>query len=137
MNSPDKSSLYTINTTPLFFQPSNPDIPVPLIPHLKLVHAFPDALPTVQVDRGAIRFVLAGAALMAPGLTSAGGRLPDAEHKLDQGQPVAVMAEGKENACMVGCLKVGTEDVKSKPKGIAIDEGHYLGDGLWKLKILD
>ena len=74
---------------------------------------------------------------MAPGLTSAGGRLPDAEHKLEKGQLVAVKAEGKENVCLVGCLKVGTEDIKSKPKGIAIEEGHYLGDGLWKLKVSD
>ena len=74
---------------------------------------------------------------MAPGLTSVGGRLPDAEHKLEKGQLVAVKAEGKEHVCLVGVLNVGTEEIKSKPKGIAIDEGHYLGDGLWKLRIMD
>jgi hypothetical protein len=33
--------------------------------------------------------------LMAPGLTSPGGRLPDAEHALEAGQIVGVKAEGK------------------------------------------
>lgn len=72
---------------------------------------------------------------MAPGLTSPGGRLPDAEHALEAGQVVAVKAEGKEEVCLVGALKVGTEEIKSKGKGVVIDEGHYLGDGLWKLHL--
>jgi hypothetical protein len=48
----------------------------PLLPHLKLVHRFPQAFPRIRIDRGAIRFVLSGATLMAPGITSDGGRLP-------------------------------------------------------------
>lgn len=128
---PERTTLYTIDSTPLFFQPFDG----PPIPHLKLIHAFPTALPTVQIDRGAIRFVLSGAALMAPGLTSPGGRLPDAEHALEAGQVVAVRAEGKEEVCLVGMLKVGTEEMKSKGKGVVMDEGHYLGDGLWRLHL--
>jgi PUA domain protein len=27
---------------------------------------------------------------------------------------------------MIGMLKVGTEEIKSKGKGVVIDEGHYL-----------
>ncbi|CAK39842.1 PUA-like protein [Aspergillus phoenicis ATCC 13157] len=107
----------------------------PPIPHLKLLHAYPDALPTIQIDRGAIRFVLSGAALMAPGLTSAGGRLPDVENgekEIPAGEVVAVKAEGKEFVCLVGVLKVGTEEIKKVGKGVVLDEGHYLGDGLWR-----
>ena len=37
--------------------------------------ADPDILPKLQVDRGAIEFVLKGANIMCPGLTSKGGRL--------------------------------------------------------------
>lgn len=72
---------------------------------------------------------------MAPGLTSPGGRLPDAEHALEPGTVVAIKAEGKEEICMVGMLKMGTEEMKSKGKGVVIDEGHYLGDGLWKIHL--
>jgi PUA domain protein len=78
---------------------------------------------------------------MAPGLTSAGGQLPDPasnseERELEAGEVVAVRAEGKEEICMVGVLKMGTEEMKKKGKGVVMDEGHFLGDGLWKI-VLD
>jgi obg-like ATPase 1 len=130
-SSPEKTTLYTIDSTPLFYQPQDG----PPIPHLKLLHAFPNMLPSIQIDRGAIRFVLSGATLMAPGLTSPGGRLPDADNALEKGTVVAVKAEGKEEICMVGTLKASTEEIKSKGKGVVIDDGHYLGDGLWKMHL--
>ena len=48
---------------------------------------------------------------------------------------VVVDAEGKENACMIGVLKMGTKEMKEKKKGVAIENGHYVGDGLWKLDL--
>ncbi|KAL2872116.1 P-loop containing nucleoside triphosphate hydrolase protein [Aspergillus lucknowensis] len=128
---PEKTTLYTIDSNPIFYQPQDG----PPIPHLKLLHAFPQMLPSIQIDRGAIRFVLSGATLMAPGLTSPGGQLPDSENALEKGTVVAVRAEGKQEICMVGTLKVGTEEIKSKGKGVVIDDGHYLGDGLWKMHL--
>jgi malignant T-cell-amplified sequence len=103
--------------------------------------------------------VLSGATLMAPGLTSAGGRLPtgNAEEtgkygetgaegdeagfyggrELDQGEPVVICAEGKREACAVGLLSMGTKEVKEKGKGPVVEDAHYLGDGLWKLALSD
>lgn len=107
----------------------------PIIPHLRLVHQFPKAFPSIGIDRGAIRFVLSGATLMVPGLTSTGGRLPSADQVLKEGEVVAITAEGKEEACMVGVLKMSTEDMKQKGKGIAVEAGHFLGDGLWKMNL--
>lgn len=81
---------------------------------------------------------------MAPGLTSPGGRLPsdpeDAEglygkEELPAGEVVVIEAEGKENACMVGVLKMGTKEMKEAKKGQACEAGHYLGDGLWGLTV--
>lgn len=75
---------------------------------------------------------------MAPGLTSAGGKLPDAkagERELEEGEVVVVGAEGKEEACMVGRLKMGTKEIALKKKGVVMDSGHYLGDGLWRLVV--
>ena len=90
--------------------------------------------------------MLSGATLMAPGLTSDGGRLPEERtegreevvdgrwgRELKAGEPVVIMAEGKEEACAVGVLSVGTADLKVTKKGPAMDDGHYLGDGLWKM----
>jgi PUA domain protein len=160
---PERVTLYLISSTPLFYQHMT-DV---LLPHLKLVHRFPTCFPSIRIDRGAIRFVLSGATLMAPGLTSTGGRLPNgnAEEKgeygetdfeggkeevgegiregggwyggreLEKGEPVVICAEGKEEACAVGLLSMGTKEVKEKGKGPVVEEGHYLGDGLWRLHL--
>ncbi|KAI9670680.1 MAG: translation machinery-associated protein 20 [Alyxoria varia] len=141
MKLPDRTSLYALNGKPLFWQHMDDA----LVPHLKLVHAYPDLFPRLRVDRGAIRFVLGGAALMAPGFTSAGGRLPAEEKKdgerwgaqseMEKGTVVAVEAEGKDTACAVGTLVMGTKEIKEKKKGVAIDGIHFLGDGLWRMSL--
>ncbi|KAG9254492.1 uncharacterized protein F5Z01DRAFT_108125 [Emericellopsis atlantica] len=157
MKLPDRNTLYILDgTTPLFYQQDGPGGPV--IPHLRLVHRYPQCFPTIRIDRGAIRFVLSGATLMAPGLTSKGGRLPadDADpedlpegeemeqevdeegrwsRELKQGEPVVIMAEGKTEACAVGTLAVGTKEVKAKGKGPVVEDAHFLGDGLWRIAV--
>lgn len=60
-----------------------------------------------QVDKGAIRFVLSGANIMCPGLTSPGARMSPVE----KGQVVAVMAEGKQHALAVGMTSLSTDDM--------------------------
>lgn len=72
---------------------------------------------------------------MAPGLTSTGGKLPDKERELKDGDVAVIEAEGKEEACLVGQLRMGTEEIRDKKKGVVMDTGHFLGDGLWKISI--
>ncbi|KAF6220865.1 hypothetical protein HO133_002545 [Letharia lupina] len=128
---PDRVSLYALDSTPLFWQHMDD----PLIPHLRVVHQFPQCFNRIGIDRGAIRFVLSGATLMAPGLTSTGGKLPDKEGELKDGDVAVIEAEGKEEACLVGQLRMGTEEIRDKKKGVVMDTGHFLGDGLWKISI--
>ena len=129
---PDRVALYALGPTPLFYQHMDDA----LLPTLRLVHRFPTCFNRVRVDRGAIRFVLSGATLMVPGLTSKGGRLPETDaDELAKDAVVAVEAEGKEEACMVGVLSMGTGEMKAAGKGVAVEGGHYLGDGLWKLQL--
>lgn len=123
----DKIQLYSVDNEIVLFQHFDD-----LIPHLKIVHKYPTCFPKVQVDRGAIKFVLSGANIMCPGLTSAGGELP--EENLPEDSIVMVYAEGKENALAIGKLLMSTDDIKSKNKGHGIELVHYLGDGLWNLK---
>jgi len=149
MKLPDRATLFVIDSQPVFYEL---DKAQHLLPHLKLVHRFPSAFPSIRIDRGAIRFVLGGATLMAPGLTSPGGRLPapreigeggkegaDDEgrwsRELEKGEPIIIMAEGKEEACAVGVLVMGTKEVKAKNKGPVVEEAHFLGDGLWNLSV--
>ena len=83
---------------------------------------------------------------MCPGLTSAGARLLD---DCAEGQLVAVMAEGKQHAMAVGQMKANYNNnifnlfkflqlssaaIRSQNAGIAIDNVHFLGDGLWRLE---
>ncbi|KAG5989354.1 hypothetical protein E4U52_005646 [Claviceps spartinae] len=153
MKLPDRNTLYVLESEPIFYQLDGSS--GPLVPHLKLVHRFPQGFPTIRIDRGAIRFVLSGATLMAPGLTSKGGRLPmdgadkeliegkemeqraDGEgrwsRELRKGETVVILAEGKEEACAVGTLVTGTEEVKEKGKGPVVEDAHFLGDGLWNI----
>lgn len=88
---------------------------------------------------------MGGAALMTPGLTSPGGRLPQEEKEdgerwgnqedFDKGTVIIVEAEGKETACAVGQLSMGTKEMKEKKKGVCIEAPHYLGDGLWRMSL--
>ncbi len=155
MKLPDRASLYVIDRQPVFFQTDNGAV---LIPHLKLVHRFPEAFPTVRIDRGAIRFVLSGATLMAPGLTSQGGRLPRPHERTAsrprkayrtreptrtgtgagssrRASPSWSWQRGRRRRARVGVLVAGTKEVKEKGKGPVIEEAHFLGDGLWNLNV--
>lgn len=122
----DRIHMYTIDNEVVFFQHFDN-----LIPALKVVHKYPECFPRVQVDRGAIKFVLAGANIMCPGLTSPGASLP--EEPLETDQLVTIYAEGKETALAVGKLIMSTDEIKSINKGIGIEVLHFLGDGLWDL----
>ncbi|KAI8329729.1 PUA domain-containing protein [Chlamydoabsidia padenii] len=118
-------SFLSVNGEILFFQ----HFDGPYFPTLILLHKYPDILPKLQVDRGAIKFVLSGANIMCPGLTSKGARM---DIDLPEGAVVSIMAEGKENALAVGLLKMSTEDIRKVNKGIGCDNIHYLTDTLWK-----
>ncbi|KAH0630871.1 hypothetical protein JD844_004183 [Phrynosoma platyrhinos] len=90
----------------------------------------PFILPHQQVDKGAIKFVLSGANIMCPGLTSPGAKLyPAAADTI-----VAIMAEGKQHALCVGVMKMSADDIEKVNKGIGIENIHYLNDGLWHMK---
>ncbi|KAK5781785.1 translation machinery-associated protein 20 PWA37_004694 [Arxiozyma heterogenica] len=125
----DKIQLYSVDGEVLFFQKFDE-----LIPSLRLVHKFPEAYPTVQVDRGAIKFVLSGANIMCPGLTSAGAKLPDSPG-LEKDTIVVINAENKENALAIGKLLMSTEDIKKINKGHGVEMIHHLGDPLWTFSI--
>ena len=102
----------------------------PWMPTLRLLHQYPFLLPPLQVDKGAIRFVLSGANIMCPGLTSPGARMTPVPEKTS----VAIMAEGKRHALAVGFTKMSTDDITKINKGVGVETCHYLIDGLWNMK---
>lgn len=75
----------------------------PFYPTLRLLHKYPFILPHQQVDKGAIKFVLSGANIMCPGLTSGVKLYTAAVDTI-----VAVMAEEKKHALCVGSHEDGS-----------------------------
>ena len=65
---PDYITLIVIDDEILFFQQRDG----PLFPTLKLLHKYPNLMPKMQVDKGAVKFILGGANIMCPGFTSSG-----------------------------------------------------------------
>uniref|UniRef100_A0ABI7VVG5 PUA domain-containing protein n=1 Tax=Felis catus TaxID=9685 RepID=A0ABI7VVG5_FELCA len=98
--------ILTVNGELLFFRQREG----PFYPTLRLLHKYPFILPHQQVDKGAIKFVLSGANIMCPGLTSPGAQLyPAAVDTV-----VAIMAEGKQHALCVGVMKMSAEDMYTR-----------------------
>ncbi|KAF5836252.1 PUA-like domain-containing protein [Dunaliella salina] len=120
----------TINNVPLFFQGRD----APWCPTLRILHQYPEMMKRLRADQGAIKFVLSGANIMCPGLTSPGATIHD---EVEANTPVAIYAEGKEYAMAVGLTKMSTAEMRTMSKGIGVDNLHYLNDGLWKLERLD
>eukprot|EP01102_Stenamoeba_stenopodia_P003409 TRINITY_DN13398_c0_g1_i1.p1 TRINITY_DN13398_c0_g1~~TRINITY_DN13398_c0_g1_i1.p1 ORF type:complete len:182 (+),score=37.18 TRINITY_DN13398_c0_g1_i1:172-717(+) len=122
-------TMVTINNEPLFFRVREG----PYYPTLRVLQKYPFILPHMQVDKGAIKFVLSGANIMSPGLTSAGGKMVDVPAET----PVAIMAEGKIHPVAIGLTLLSTQQIRETNKGIAIENIHYLNDGLWKTEKLE
>jgi len=101
---PDHVQVICRDHKPLFFSDRDQNI----YPHLRILLKYPGMMRIVRVDRGAIPFVLDGANIMCPGLTSAGGELPDG---LEVDDIVAVHAEGKEHPLAIGKMLLSSEEM--------------------------
>ena len=100
-----------------------------IMPMMRLLHMYPEMMPQMVCDKGAIRHIFSGSHVMAPGLTSEGGIIAEG---LEKGAAVAVMAEGKKHAMAVGYLSMSSKEIKETGKGMAIEIIQYLNDSLWK-----
>lgn len=71
---------------------------------------------------------------MGTGLSSADDRRYVEQPDFPDGTVVVVEAEGKELPCAIGAIKMPTTEMKAVKKGVGIENAHYLGDGLWKMR---
>ena len=76
-----------------------------------LPHTLSSPVPPTRTDKGAIKFVLSGANIMCPGLTSPGATMHD---EAPAGRQVAILAEGKELAMAVGYTTLSTAEVRCR-----------------------
>lgn len=122
----DHITMVVLDKVPIFWNQRDG----PWLPTLRLLHKYPSMMPKMQVDKGAIKFVLRGANIMCPGLTSPGGAMED----VPVGACIQITAETTVNACAVGIMTMSTEEIREKKLGQCIDHIHFLNDGLWALK---
>jgi len=121
----DNVQLLLVGGEILFFQDKGIG---PWMPTLRLLHKYPSMMKRMRVDKGAIRFVLGGANIMCPGFTSKGGEMLE---PVEEGEPVAIYAEGKEHAMALGVTKKSTVAIARDNKDMAVETVHYIGDGLF------
>ena len=127
LKSNDKAELYIMEGNIICFK-RNKDF----YPTMWLLLQYPHIMPKYQVDKGAIRFVLAGANIMCPGLTSNGGNMEDVE----AGAAVAIYAEGKDIPIGIGQTTMSTKEIREINKDIGVNNLHYIGDDLWRLEVI-
>ncbi|KAH9387500.1 malignant T-cell-amplified sequence, partial [Nematocida major] len=87
----------------------------------------PGMLKRVVVDAGAIKYLINGADVMAPGLLHSTSEYPPVE----VGEVVAVYGPGKKAALAVGIVEMGNAEVHERRTGVAIRVVSHLGDKVY------
>ncbi|OYT41114.1 MAG: RNA-binding protein [Desulfurococcales archaeon ex4484_58] len=98
-------------------------------PHLKLLLKKLDiGAPIVVVDTGAVKPLLRGADLMAPGIREIKG-------SFKPGDPVIVVEEKMGKPFMVGVALISSMDIVSGrvKRGKVVENIHRIGDKLWNI----
>ncbi|CAN8067629.1 unnamed protein product [Agarophyton chilense] len=119
------SVLCNANGNPMFFQTRNGEY----FPTLRTLHKYPFLLPSLRVDRGAIKHVINGADVMVPGLRSERAVI---ESEVEAGTAVAVFADTKQHPIAVGIARMSSAQMRATDKGIAVENVHFVSDCLWK-----
>ena len=107
---PHKMQLLLVCEKPLFFREGDDGF---IFPCLRLLHCLPDLLPKCHVDLGAIKHVISGAVVMAPGI-----------YQMDTvkaGDAVTIFAEDHQYALAIGVLLKDSDDIFADKKGPAIE----------------
>lgn len=78
----------------------------------------------VSVDQGAVKFVLNGAHVMAPGITDA--------HPAIQEDDLVWVRNPQDTGIAMGRALVDAAEMIEEDRGKAVENLHYLGDELWE-----
>ncbi|ACV25197.1 RNA-binding protein [Methanocaldococcus fervens] len=98
-----------------------------IIPTLKLLLKKLPNRNLVVVDMGAIKFLINGADVMAPGIV-------DADENINEGDVVFVVDENHKKPICIGIALMDGKEMKEADKGKAIKNLHYVGDKIWNFK---
>ncbi|MBC7081240.1 MAG: DUF1947 domain-containing protein [Thermoplasmatales archaeon] len=81
----------------------------------------------LTVDDGAIKHIVGGADVMAPGII-------EMDEEIKKGDMVWVR-DARGNPIAVGKALMDAEEIKKKGKGKAVENIHHLGDEIWRLSV--
>lgn len=94
-------------------------------PSLKILLKEPTLLPHVVVDKGAIKFVVNGADIMRPGITSA--------QEFAKDDFVCIVDETYSEPLAVGQALFSSSDLLAKDSGKVVKTLHFIGDPYWNV----
>lgn len=114
-------ALYAVNDKPVMIELSHGE----LIPHLDIAIAHPGLLKCVYVDDGAVKALLRGADLKAPGIKQFG-------EDFEEGEPLEIRLLETDIPFAVGFAVASSDSIKESGRDTAITIVHILKDGLWE-----
>ncbi|HUW43063.1 MAG TPA: RNA-binding protein [Thermoplasmata archaeon] len=80
----------------------------------------------ITVDMGAVKFVVNGADVMAPGIV-------EADEGIKEGDIVWVRDEKYKKPISVGIALMGGSEMSKKKQGKAVKNIHFVGDEIWNI----
>ena len=104
--------LVILGDEPLFFAARDD----PWLPTLRLLHKYPLMMNRLRVDTGAIKFVLSGANIMCPGLTSPGATIHTEVPSLTQPVESCCAHSSATTQTMADALLLSVQDAAMAPK---------------------
>ncbi|MHA1948203.1 MAG: PUA domain-containing protein [Candidatus Hodarchaeales archaeon] len=117
-----KDYIFDINQQISFF--SYKDL---FLPSLMFIRKYPELdIPTVQVDAGAVKFVINGADIFTQGIVSC-------SQDFDE-NTIIVILNPQNAALSLGSSLMKSSDLLTK-KGRGIVNLHYLGDKIWEMEL--
>ncbi|KAI5189571.1 malignant T-cell-amplified sequence [Nematocida sp. AWRm77] len=122
IKTPEKETFILRNGIPIIHVESDRYVPL-----VKCVHMAPDMLTKVVVDEGAIKHLINGADVMAPGLLQTTSEYPS----VSENDLVAIYGYGKTHALGVGVVVMSSSQVEEIRNGVAIKIVSRLGDKLY------
>ena len=115
-----------INNVPSFFyyQNNKENDLVKVIPTLQYLQNH-KVLKIITVDMGAVKFVVNGADIMRPGITTI-------EENIQKDEFIVVVDENNQKPLSVGIALSNSEEIRNTKSGKVIKNIHYIGDKIWK-----
>ena len=119
----EKYVLYLIKGKPILFEISNR-----IFPTIHCVREHKMSLPKVIVDLGAIKYIVNGADVMAPGIVYF-------DKNIEIDTIVSIHEEKAESVLAIGVSLISAEEFKNRKSGKVIKNVHHLNDAIWKFSL--